>query len=326
MLLSVGLLVFASLAVSCGVTIKSNVATGYDWVGVEKIVVVGVDDMNASKQISRTLTHKLFEGGFPVVRRDAATVLDIYDIGREEGADVIVYGVLTHVDLYYGRNRGGYRQNYPIKNVKIDLHFIETETRRRIWQGTASVQESTYVADAFVIEKLITKTVQQVLPEWKEVPREATAAAMLKIGQSAPLFEVSDIDGNSYALKEDIGKNVVVLSFWSYFCEQCKEKMRLLDEVQGSYQGRDVNVVAVNVDGDIMLEKIKAYVDENDYAMTFLLDKRLNGGNVVADAYNIPGTPSMYVIGKSGEIVFSRSGHITISELSGVIDSQLDNG
>ena len=43
-LLSAGLLVFASLAISCGVTVKSTVATGYDWVGVEKIVVVGVED------------------------------------------------------------------------------------------------------------------------------------------------------------------------------------------------------------------------------------------------------------------------------------------
>jgi len=53
------------------------------------------------------------------------------------------------------------------------------------------------------------------------------------------------------------------------------------------------------------------------------LDEHADGGYEVADSYKVPGTPAVYVIGKSGDIVFARSGHLTVGELSAVIESEL---
>jgi peroxiredoxin len=149
---------------------------------------------------------------------------------------------------------------------------------------------------------------------------------MLKLGQAAPLFEVQDLRGKPYALENDLGDRIIVLTFWSLFCEQCKVGMRILDDVQSRYDERGVRILAVSVEGEPLADRIRAYVDESGYDLKFLLDEQANGGYAVADTYNVPGTPALYVIGKSGEIVYVRSGHITSDELSRVIDWALTRG
>jgi peroxiredoxin len=259
-----------------------------------------------------------------VARKDVDSVLDIYDIGRKENADVVVYGTLTKVDVYYGSSSSSTRgYNYPIKTVEVELQFIETETRRRIWKGTGSLEDRGYMADEFLINKLLAEMVDKILPQWKEQTRSKSDAAMLKIGDKAPLFEVSDVNGDLYALKDDVGEKVIVLNFWSLFCEQCKVKMRLMDDVNRRYSKKGVKIISVSLEGEPLADRIKSYVDDSGYDLTFLLDEYSNGVSEVADPYKVPGTPSLYVIGKSGEIVFVRSGHVTTDELSAVIEAQL---
>jgi peroxiredoxin len=102
--------------------------------------------------------------------------------------------------------------------------------------------------------------------------------------------------------------------------------MRILNKVQGRYDDRSVRIIAVSVEGEPLADRIRTYVDKNSLDLKFLLDKHADGGRPVADTYNVPGTPSLYVIGKSGEIVYVRSGHITTDELSRVIDWALEKG
>lgn len=320
---SFGLLVCAGLIASCGVTIKSSVATGYDWAGTNKILVIGVSELTQSQEISRTLTHELFESGLPVQRRDAHSVLDIYEVGRQEGADVIAYGELSEVDIYYPYRRSGYHSTYPLKTVEVELQFIETETRRKIWKGTGSLEDSAQIADEFLVNKLLAKMVAEVVPQWSQLPRTTTGVPMLKLGQGAPLFEVQDLRGNPYALKDDIGDRVVVLTFWSLFCEQCKEEIRLLNDVQRRYDGQSVKIIAVSIEGEPLADRIRTYVDESGLELTFLLDEHTDGDYEIADSYNVPGTPVLYVIGKSGKIVFVRSGHVSSGELNKVIEQEL---
>ncbi len=318
---SVGLLVCTALIASCGVTIRSSVATGYDWAGTDKILVIGVTELKQSQEISRTLTHELFESGLPVERRDVFSVLDIYEVGQLEGADVIAYGELSEVDIFYPRlGSGRHSTYYPVKTVKVQLQFIETETRRKIWKGSGSLEDSAQIADEFLVNKLLAKMVAEIVPQWSQLPRTTTDAPMLKLGQGAPLFEAQDLEGNTYALKSDLGDQIIVLTFWSLFCEQCKEEIRLLNDVQRRYDDRDVTVIAVSIEGEPLADRIRTYVDESGLDLKFLLDEHSDGNYEIADSYNVPGTPVLYVIGKSGKIVFARSGHVSRAELSKVIE------
>lgn len=325
-LVSLGVLICVGFLASCGVTIRPTVATGYDWAGTNKILVIGVSELKQSPEISRTLTHKLFEGGYPVVRRDAYSVLDIYDIGREEGAEVVAYGELSKVEIYYPHHHGEHHSTYPIKTVEVELRFIETETRRTIWKGAGSLEDSASIADEFLVDKLLAEMVEDIVPQWTEIPRSVTDIPMLKLGENAPLFEVQDVNGKSYALTDDLGDKVIVLNFWSLFCEHCKQQIRLLDEVQRRYGNKGVRIIAVSVEGEPLADRIASYVDESGFDLTFLMDKHSDEFHEIADSYRVPGTPALYVIGKSGKIVFARSGHLTTGELSEVIESELRKG
>jgi len=323
---AVSLLVISFVAVTflstCGTTIRSSVPGDYDWAGVNKICVIGISDGSGSFEVSRALSHHLFETGYPVVVREAGSFLDIYDIGRQEGADVIAYGTVTKVDVYYGHTSRS-AHHYPTKEVKVEIQFIETQTQRRIWKGEGALTESANVADEFVINEILGDMVSEILPPWKEVPRVAEVVPMLKLGQQAPPFEVRDVDGNPYALQDDLGKNVVVLSFWSFFCDACKRSLGILADVNHSYHSEGVSVIAVSVEGPSMADRIGDYVREEGFEFTFLVDEIVDQTYEVSDSYNVPGTPALYVIGKSGEIVFARSGHVTADELSRVIESEL---
>ena len=54
-----------------------------------------------------------------------------------------------------------------------------------------------------------------------------------------------------------------------------------------------------------------------------LLDEPEGDSYEIADPYLIPGTPAMYVIDKSGKIIFARVGKVTGDELTAVIESEL---
>lgn len=323
---SLCLLIVVGFLVSCGATIRPTVAGGYDWARVEKICVIGVSELRQSSDISRGLTHHLFEGGFPVVRKDAFSVLDIYDVGRREGADVIAYGTLTKVETYYGYYHGQHGLYYPSKEVEIELQFIETETGRRIWQGTGSLEDSASVADEFIVNRLLAKMVKEILPGRAELQRSSARVPMLKVGQDAPLFAVSDINGNQYALEKELGEKVIVMGFWSIFCEHCKQQIRLLNDIHHLYGSKGVRIIAVSLEGEDMRDRVRSHVNQDGLDFTFLMDKHAYGTYEVADPYKVPGTPALYVIGKSGKIVFARSGHVTPGELSDIIESELEKG
>lgn len=323
--LSIALLAITGIAISCGVTIRPTVATGYDWAQVNKICVIGISDQDGSAEVSRALTHHLFESGYPVVQRDAYSILDIYDLGRQEGADIVAYGLVSRVETYR-HNYSNFGYNYPTKEVELELYFVETQTRRRIWKGSATLADSASVSDSFIIHKAVEAVVKQVAPEWTSLPRAKSDMPMLKIGEKAPLFEVKDVNGRPYALQDDLGDKIIVLNFWSFFCEQCKQKMGLMNDIQHRYGKKGAKIISVSLEGEPFADRIKSYVDESGFDLTFLLDEYSDGVSEVADSYKVPGTPSLYVIGKSGTIVFARSGHVTIDELSKVIERELGKG
>ena len=146
---------------------------------------------------------------------------------------------------------------------------------------------------------------------------------MPKIGDEAPPFQVSDVNGKPYALEDQLGKKIVVLGFWSFFCQPCKRTLHTLNAIHRRYQTRGVNVVAVSLEGEPMLSRIRTRIYQDRLEFTFLLDEPEGDKYEISDPYLVPGTPALYIIDKSGRIVFARAGRVTGDELAAVIDSEL---
>lgn len=135
------------------------------------------------------------------------------------------------------------------------------------------------------------------------VPPEGTDveiySAFLTVGTTAPLFTLSDRNGNSVSLEEMRG-SIVVLDFWATWCGPCITVMPEIQSLSESYPHDQVRVYGINVweSGDP-----GSFMDENGFTYGLLLD-----GDAVAEDYMVSGIPTMYIIDQEGRIAFVEVG------------------
>lgn len=146
---------------------------------------------------------------------------------------------------------------------------------------------------------------------------------MLKVGDKAPLFEVSDVYGNRVDFGDKVGKNVIVLVFWSVYCDPCRNSMPTFDEVYRKYRKKGLEFFTINMDGEEMANAIRAFLDDEGLELTVLLDEPAGDFLKIADPYGVQGTPTIYIINKKGRIAFAKVGTISYENLSAVVREEL---
>ncbi|MDP2324654.1 MAG: TlpA disulfide reductase family protein [Gammaproteobacteria bacterium] len=81
------------------------------------------------------------------------------------------------------------------------------------------------------------------------LPNVVAMAGAAVAGQPAPDFALKSTAGKNLRLSEWRGE-VVLLSFVAGWCGRCTDQLEQLEKLQHQYQGRGVQVVAVNIDRD----------------------------------------------------------------------------
>lgn len=122
------------------------------------------------------------------------------------------------------------------------------------------------------------------------------------IGQKAPDFTLSTLDGKQVSLKDFQNKKVVILDFWATWCPPCRRAMPLIQEVSNELKDKDVVFFAVNV-GE---EKSKAadFIKNMGITLSVLLDT----DGKVSTLYKVESIPRMVLIGKDGIVKSAHSG------------------
>ncbi len=142
--------------------------------------------------------------------------------------------------------------------------------------------------------------------------------AFLQSGSPAPLWSLSDLNGDLVSL-EDLRGNVVLLDYWATWCGPCKTVMPAIQSLHEDYLDQPVKVYGINVweQGDAA-----AFMEDNGFSYGLLLN-----GDEVAEDYLVSGIPTLYLIDRNGNIVLSEVGaDPEIGEiLSAAIDSLLES-
>lgn len=125
------------------------------------------------------------------------------------------------------------------------------------------------------------------------------ASAWAETGDRAPQFAVRTLDGETVS-SSSLGGKVVLLQFWATWCKYCRRDQPAVDNIDRTYAGKGLVVLAVNV-GEPEAT-VRKYLAENPRECRVALDDGL------ADRFGAEGFPFYVAIDRDGNIAGTQSG------------------
>lgn len=130
----------------------------------------------------------------------------------------------------------------------------------------------------------------------------------LEIGNIAPDFQLTTLDGEEVSLSDYRGKRVLI-NFWATWCPPCRAEMPDMEEF---YLNNDVIVLAVNLtDAEPSVQQVQDFVDEFYLSFPILLDETIS----VATTYEIHPIPTSFLVDSNGVIQNKAFGALTYDQM-----------
>lgn len=123
-----------------------------------------------------------------------------------------------------------------------------------------------------------------------------------------PDINLSTVEGEKINFKDygDDGK-ITVFCFWATWCAPCKKELSNIAEIYEDWQeDYDVEVVAVSIDDQRNVHKIKPYVDGQGWDYTVLLDPNQD----LMRALNFQNVPYTMMVDKTGKVVYKHNRYV----------------
>lgn len=129
-----------------------------------------------------------------------------------------------------------------------------------------------------------------------------------RVGELAPDFQLTTLDGKDVRLHQLRGK-AVVLNFWGSWCEPCRTEMPALTDIYTQYKQKGLVVIGINIaETDVAASQ---FVEQYGLNFPIWMDRDRD----VVDLYKIGPIPSTYFIDPKGKIVHIKEGPLNINEL-----------
>ncbi len=119
----------------------------------------------------------------------------------------------------------------------------------------------------------------------------------MEVGESAPSFEVTTVDGTKVS-DEALKGNPAVLVFWSVYCSKCKKETPQINQLAKEFSPKGVEVIGINIgESDAEIKKgIESF--GIDFAVAPDQDKN------VMQKFGAVGTPTIVFLDKDGKVQF----------------------
>lgn len=117
----------------------------------------------------------------------------------------------------------------------------------------------------------------------------------LKVGMTAPDFELPDLDGKNMRLSDLRGK-VVFLNFWATWCKPCREEMPSMEVLYKNFEGQNFVILAVSIDRVTTKKDIPPFVNSLNLTFPILIDS----WGQTDKRYKLMGVPETYLIDQQG--------------------------
>lgn len=138
------------------------------------------------------------------------------------------------------------------------------------------------------------------------LPTVSMAANPL-VGQQTPIWPaLADMDGSMRGIEELIGKNVILLDFWSIYCVSCVQEMPSLVDLFEKYKDQGLMIYGVDLDS-FSPRRVKKFIDGLTFKIPYpvIIDKKRE----IAGNYKVSMLPTTIIIGKDGKVKLYHVGY-----------------
>ena len=198
-------------------------------------------------------------------------------------------GILKKPETAYEIGLLALNNNYPSQNIIDDMRVLHNELRK------------TEAFETWMIKMLNDTKMQRI----KKLSYE-------NLSDSINNIYLSDLSGKKINIKELTGK-VLVITFWSSWCDPCDEALIGLDSLTKLYKDiPNIYFASVNLwESEEDIDKtVKEFFSEYKPQFNILVD------NMSQSAYElgIGGLPFICFIGKDGKLEFVDKGYVNLEE------------
>lgn len=117
------------------------------------------------------------------------------------------------------------------------------------------------------------------------------------VGQAAPDFTLTDMQGQKVTLSQFRGK-VVILNFWATWCPPCREEMPSMERLYRNLESQGLVLLAVNIEKNGK-DAVSQFLQKRPYTFPILLDDE----SVVQNTYKVFRFPESFIIDRNGVVV-----------------------
>jgi peroxiredoxin len=135
-------------------------------------------------------------------------------------------------------------------------------------------------------------------------------------GEAAPLFLLSDLQGQEVGLAQHRGQPVI-LNFWATWCAPCIFEMPELQSAYEAHREDGLVILGLNRDeeqavvSDFLADDLTINID-----FPILLDEQA----IVADSYGVLNMPTTYFIDAEGIVSAVHRGPLTQAQIDAYLD------
>lgn len=139
-----------------------------------------------------------------------------------------------------------------------------------------------------------------------------------QVGDQAPDFALTDLDGNIISLADLRGRPVII-NFWATWCAPCRLEMPELQAAYQRYQANELAILAIN--REETAEEVAAYFQELQLTFPPLLDEKA----VIANLYQIFNMPTTYFVNPDGLVAAIHHGPLSQKLLDNYLSQTITN-
>ncbi len=145
------------------------------------------------------------------------------------------------------------------------------------------------------------------------------------LNETAPGFSLKDINGKQVNLSDYKGK-IVILDLWATWCAPCIASFPAMQKEIKKHPDVIFLFIAVNEKGNNVPEKVKTFINKNNYLFHVLIDEPISeSSNIykITSSYKPSGIPAKYFIDREGKLRFISKGFNSDSELINEMEAMI---